>query len=60
MAGSRRVAILAFGTLLHPALAAAEKLDATVADMRASSPIDGVVEQLARSHDALVTIEEFA
>ena len=58
-AGSRRVAILAFGTLLHPALAAAEKLDATVADMRFVKPIDGaLVEQLARSHDALVTIEE--
>ena len=57
--GSRRVAILAFGTLLHPALAAAEKLDATVADMRFVKPIDGaLVEQLARSHDALVTIEE--
>ena len=57
--GTRRVAILAFGTLLHPALAAAEKLDATVADMRFVKPIDGaLVEQLARSHDALVTIEE--
>ena len=58
-AGRRRVAILAFGTLLHPALAAAEKLDATVADMRFVKPLDGaLVEQLARSHDALVTIEE--
>ena len=57
--GTRRIAILAFGTLLHPALAAAEKLDATVADMRFVKPIDGaLVEQLARSHDALVTIEE--
>jgi 1-deoxy-D-xylulose-5-phosphate synthase len=57
--GARRIAILAFGTLLHPALAAAEKLDATVADMRFVKPIDGaLVEQLARSHDALVTIEE--
>ena len=57
--GARRIAILAFGTLLHPALAAAEKLDATVADMRFVKPLDGaLVEQLARSHDALVTIEE--
>ncbi|MBP8175733.1 MAG: 1-deoxy-D-xylulose-5-phosphate synthase, partial [Sphaerotilus sp.] len=57
--GTRRIALLAFGTLLHPALAAAEKLDATVADMRFVKPLDGaLVEQLARSHDALVTIEE--
>ena len=57
--GSRRVAILAFGTLLHPALAAAEKLDATVADMRFVKPLDtALVEQLARTHDALVTVEE--
>ncbi len=57
--GSKRVAILAFGTMLYPALAAAEKLDATVANMRFVKPLDGaLVEQLARTHDALVTIEE--
>jgi 1-deoxy-D-xylulose-5-phosphate synthase len=55
----KRVAILAFGTLLHPALAAAEKLDATVANMRFAKPIDAaLVAELARSHDALVTLEE--
>ncbi|MBL8289198.1 MAG: 1-deoxy-D-xylulose-5-phosphate synthase [Rubrivivax sp.] len=55
----RRVAILAFGTLLHPALAAAEKLDATVADMRFAKPLDeALVLELARTHDALVTVEE--
>jgi 1-deoxy-D-xylulose-5-phosphate synthase len=54
-----RIAILAFGTVLHPALAAAERLNATVADMRFAKPLDTeLVEQLARSHDALVTIEE--
>jgi len=54
-----RIAILAFGTLLHPALAAAEKLDATVADMRFVKPLDvALVTDLARSHDAIVTIEE--
>ncbi len=54
-----RIAILAFGTLLHPALAVAERLNATVADMRFAKPLDTeLVEQLARSHDALVTIEE--
>jgi 1-deoxy-D-xylulose-5-phosphate synthase len=57
--GAKRIAILAFGTLLHPALAAAEKLDATVANMRFAKPIDAaLVAELARSHDALVTLEE--
>ncbi|MEY8876097.1 MAG: 1-deoxy-D-xylulose-5-phosphate synthase [Leptothrix sp. (in: b-proteobacteria)] len=54
-----RIAILAFGTLLYPALQAAEALDATVANMRFIKPLDAtLVEQLARSHDALVTVEE--
>ena len=54
-----RVAILAFGTLLHPALAAAEQLDATVADMKFVKPLDvELVRELARTHQALVTIEE--
>jgi 1-deoxy-D-xylulose-5-phosphate synthase len=55
----RRVAILAFGTLLHPALAAAEALDATVVDMRFVKPMDqAMVLEMARSHDAIVTVEE--
>ncbi len=54
-----RIAILAFGTMLHPALAAAEKLGATVADMRFVKPLDEeLVLQLARSHEAIVTVEE--
>jgi 1-deoxy-D-xylulose-5-phosphate synthase len=54
-----RIAILAFGTMLQPALAAAGPLDATVANMRFVKPLDrGLVEKLARSHDALVTVEE--
>ncbi len=54
-----RIAILAFGTLLHPALAAAGKLDATVADMRFVKPLDeSLVLELARTHGALVTVEE--
>ena len=57
--GGPRVAILAFGTLLYPALAAAAKLDATVANMRFVKPLDAaLVAELARSHDALVTVEE--
>ncbi len=56
-----RIAILAFGTVLHPALAAAERLGATVADMRFAKPLDdALVQQLARSHEALVTVEEGA
>jgi 1-deoxy-D-xylulose-5-phosphate synthase len=55
----QRVAVLAFGTLLHPALAAAERLDATVADMKFIKPLDvELVLELARTHEALVTIEE--
>ena len=57
--GGPRIAILAFGTLLYPALAAAEKLDAGVANMRFVKPLDAaLVIELARSHDALVTVEE--
>jgi 1-deoxy-D-xylulose-5-phosphate synthase len=55
----KRIAILAFGTLLHPALKAAEGLGAAVADMRFIKPLDAdLVCELARSHDALVTVEE--
>jgi len=54
-----RIAVLAFGTLLHPALAAAERLSATVADMRFVKPLDeALVLELARNHEALVTVEE--
>ena len=54
-----RIAILAFGTLLYAALAAAEKLDATVANMRFVKPLDSeLVLELARTHDAFVTVEE--
>ena len=54
-----RIAILAFGTLLYPALQAAESLDATVANMRWAKPLDtALLLDLAASHDALVTVEE--
>ncbi len=56
---TNRVAILAFGGVLHPALAAAEEIDATVADMRFVKPLDiALIQRLAREHDALVTVEE--
>jgi len=55
------VAILAFGTMLAPSLAAGEELNATVANMRFIKPLDvELVKQLAQTHDALVTVEEGA
>ncbi|HEX5357708.1 MAG TPA: 1-deoxy-D-xylulose-5-phosphate synthase [Aquabacterium sp.] len=58
-AAGQRVAILAFGTLLQPALKAGEALGATVANMRFIKPLDTeLVAQLARDHDLLVTVEE--
>lgn len=55
----RKVAILAFGAMLTPALAAAETLNATVANMRFVKPLDDeLVFKLATTHDYLVTVEE--
>jgi 1-deoxy-D-xylulose-5-phosphate synthase len=55
----QRIAILAFGTVLYPALAAGEVLDATVANMRFAKPLDAALcVELARTHDCLVTVEE--
>ena len=57
----KKVAILAFGTLLYPALEVAERIDATVANMRFIKPIDAdLVCSLARTHDLIVTLEEGA
>ncbi|MDP2822825.1 MAG: 1-deoxy-D-xylulose-5-phosphate synthase [Sulfuritalea sp.] len=57
----QRVALLAFGAMLAPALKAAETLGATVANMRFVKPLDTeLVKQLAASHELLVTIEENA
>ncbi len=56
-----KLAILAFGTLLHPALQCAEGLDATVIDMRWAKPLDvELLLQVAAGHEALVTVEEGA
>jgi 1-deoxy-D-xylulose-5-phosphate synthase len=55
----RRIAILAFGPMLKPALEAAAALDASVANMRFVKPLDtGLVRELARTHELLVTVEE--
>ncbi|MDP3192231.1 MAG: 1-deoxy-D-xylulose-5-phosphate synthase [Rhodoferax sp.] len=57
----QRIAILAFGTLLYPALEAAKALDATVVNMRWAKPLDVVLLlQVAAGHEALVTVEEGA
>jgi len=54
-----KVAILAFGSMLAPALGAAQPLNATVANMRFVKPLDEeLVLQLAREHSLLVTVEE--
>ncbi len=54
-----RIALLAFGSLLEPALQAAEQLEATVANMRFVKPLDeALVLQLAAEHDILFTLED--
>ncbi|MBS7349767.1 MAG: 1-deoxy-D-xylulose-5-phosphate synthase [Comamonas sp.] len=58
-AAQPRIAILAFGTLLYPALKVGETLDATVANMRWAKPLDeALVLELAAQHDVLVTVED--
>jgi 1-deoxy-D-xylulose-5-phosphate synthase len=54
-----KVAILAFGSMLHPALEAGHELNATVANMRFVKPLDDdLVKQLADTHELIVTVEE--
>jgi len=55
------VALLAFGSMVEPSRQVAEALDATLVNMRFVKPLDGeLIEQLAKQHDLLVTIEENA
>ncbi len=57
----QRLAILAFGTLLYPALEVAERIDASVANMRFVKPLDiELLKSLAQDHDYFVTIEDGA
>jgi 1-deoxy-D-xylulose-5-phosphate synthase len=57
----KQIAILAFGTMVAPSVAAGNELNATVANMRFIKPLDiELVKQLAQTHDALVTVEEGA
>lgn len=56
-----RIALLAFGSMVAPAQHAGETLNATVVNMRFSKPLDEhIIEQLARTHELLITIEENA
>ena len=57
----KRVALLAFGSMLAPALQASESINASVVNMRFIKPLDtAMIAELANSHDLLVTIEENA
>lgn len=55
----KKVAVLAFGSMLKPALEAAERCDASVVNMRFVKPLDtAMIAAMAASHDALLTVEE--
>ena len=55
----KRAAVLAFGSMLAPALRAAESLDATVVNMRFVKPLDAeMIARVARDHELLVSVEE--
>jgi 1-deoxy-D-xylulose-5-phosphate synthase len=55
----KRVAILAFGAMLKPALEAGQALDATVLNMRFVKPLDAdLVRRIAKEHELVVTVEE--
>jgi 1-deoxy-D-xylulose-5-phosphate synthase len=57
----RKIALLAFGTMLAPALEVGEEFDATVVNMRFVKPLDvAMVLELASTHELLVTLEEHA
>ncbi len=54
-----KIAIFAWGSMLHPSLTVGDKLNATVANMRFVKPLDeALIRELAASHDTLVTVEE--
>ncbi|ASJ76069.1 1-deoxy-D-xylulose-5-phosphate synthase [Granulosicoccus antarcticus] len=55
----KRVALLAFGTLVEPAQQLAEELDFTMVNMRFVKPLDTeLLESIAQSHDLIITLEE--
>jgi len=55
----KKIAIMSFGTLLYPALEAANSVDATVVNMRWAKPLDeALLLEMAATHDAIVTVED--
>ncbi|MGX2030545.1 MULTISPECIES: 1-deoxy-D-xylulose-5-phosphate synthase [Methylocaldum] len=57
----KRIAILAFGTLLAPSIEAGERIDATVVNMRFVKPLDeALILELAKTHEIFVTVEDNA
>ena len=55
----KRIAILAFGAMLKPALEAAGELDATVVNMRFVKPLDvELIKSISETHELIVTVEE--
>lgn len=55
----QRIALLAFGSMVTPALEVAEKRDATVVNMRFVKPLDeSMILEMAKTHDILVSVEE--
>jgi len=55
----KRIAILAFGSMLLPSLQAGEQLNATIANMRFIKPLDlTLLKELAASHKLIVSVEE--
>jgi 1-deoxy-D-xylulose-5-phosphate synthase len=57
--GSSGLALLAFGSMVTPAAAAAEALDATLVNMRFVKPLDeALIASIAADHRAIVTLEE--
>ena len=57
--GRSGLLLLAFGTMVAPCIARAEKLDATLVNMRFVKPLDAdLVCRLASSHSCIVTLEE--
>ncbi|MFM7481754.1 MAG: 1-deoxy-D-xylulose-5-phosphate synthase, partial [Candidatus Methylopumilus sp.] len=57
----KKIALLAFGNMLNEALKVADKINATVVNMRFIKPLDiKLIRDLASSHKLLVTLEENA
>lgn len=55
----KKVAILAFGSMLTPSLEAGDKLNATVVNMRFIKPLDvDLIADMAKRHDLIITVEE--